>query len=78
MTHDGKQEEIMNQARERGGKVLKFNSSGHQLPYLPMAHPSFDTNFRQPFHLRHVFEGFAAMELGRPWEKTDTLRCQEN
>lgn len=70
VTHDGKQGGIMNQARERGGKLLKFNSSGHQLPYLPMAHPCFRPNFGQPFHLRHVFEGFAAMGLGRPGEKT--------
>lgn len=68
--HDGKQKGIMSQARELGGKVLKFNSSGHQLPYLPMAHPSFDSNFRQDFHLRHVFNGFAAMGLGKPGEKS--------
>lgn len=70
VTHEGKPNGIMNQARKQNGKVLKFNSSNHQLPYLPMAHPCFDSNFRRDFHLRHVFDGFAAMGLGRPGEKS--------
>jgi hypothetical protein len=69
VTHDSKQKSIMNQAREQCGKVLRFDSSGHKLPYLPMAHPCFDSNFRRDFHLRHVFEGFAEMGLGIPGGK---------
>lgn len=71
VTHEGKRKGIMNQAREQSGKVLKFNSSGRQLPYLPMAHPCFDSNFRRDFHLCHVFDGFAAMGLGKPGEKKE-------
>ena len=77
VTHDGKQNSIMKQALKQGGKVLTFKSSSRDLPYLPMAHPSFDTNFRQPFHLLHVSEGFAAMGLGKPGEKTGCVEPEK-
>ena len=77
VTHEGKQKGIMNQAREHGGKVLNFNSSCCQLPYLPLAHPCFDSNFRKDFHLRHVFDGFVAMGLGRPGEKTSYIESDK-
>ena len=74
VTHGVKQKGIMNQAREQGGEVLKFNTSSIELPYLPMAHPSFDSNFRRDFHRRHVSDGFSAMGLGRPGVN-DGLSC---
>lgn len=77
VTHEGKQNGIMNQAREQGGKVLTFKSSSRDLPYLPMAHPSENRNFSQPFHRNHVFEGFAAMGLGKPGEKTGCVEPEK-
>jgi hypothetical protein len=66
VTDEGKQKGIMNQALKQSGKVLKFKTSNMELPYLPMAHPSFYPNFKRNFHLKHVLDGFSAMGLGRP------------
>lgn len=77
VTYEGKLKGIMNQALEQSGKVLNFNSTSQQLPYLPLAHPCFDSNFRRDFHLRHVFDGFTAMELGRPGEKTGYIESKK-
>lgn len=69
VTHDGKQNGIMNQAREQGGKVLTFKSSSRDLPYLPMAHPSENRNFLRPFPPRSCLRGVCCDGAWQAWGK---------
>lgn len=63
VTRNGKSLGLMDQARRAPGKILSFASNGIEVPYLPLAHPSFATNFRNAAHLEHVRLGFAALTI---------------
>lgn len=56
---------VMHNAEQKTGKVHRFVSGGRELPYLPLAHPCFDGNFKRPHHLRHVQEGFRQLEMSK-------------
>ncbi len=55
--HDG----IMKQAKIETGKVLKFESLGKVIEYLPIAHPSHSGNFLRSYHKNHVKTGFSKL-----------------
>lgn len=57
---------LMAHAKELPGEVLVFESSGKEIQYLPIAHPSHPGNFYRAAHLSHVKRGFEAMGLGLP------------
>lgn len=59
---DRKAAGLMEHTRHAPGRILSFPSNGIQVPYLPLAHPSFATNFRNAAHLDHVKRGFAALK----------------
>lgn len=57
---------LMAHAKGMPGDILAFESSGKEIPYLPIAHPSHPGNFYRGAHLDHVRRGFEAMGLGLP------------
>ncbi|MGO4575002.1 hypothetical protein AB4Z48_03020 [Cupriavidus sp. 2TAF22] len=57
---------LMAHAQAMSGEILAFESSGKEIQYLPIAHPSHPGNFYRAAHLMHIRRGFGAMGLGLP------------
>ena len=48
------------------GKYVVFEAGKVKVPYLPLAHPSFSSNYRNKAHWKHVVGGYQALGLGQP------------
>lgn len=57
------------------GQPLILELGGRRLPYLPLVHPSFKSNFSQPEHYHHLAHGFHAMSLGLPGSARMPSKC---
>ena len=57
------------------GQPLVLELGGRRLPYLPLVHPSFKSNFAQPAHYHHLAHGFKAMGLGLPGSAHSANKC---
>ena len=51
---------------DSSGKPAVFEAEGVKVPYLPLAHPSFGTNYRNKDHWKHVVDGYMALGVGHP------------
>jgi len=61
--------------RNLPGQPLVLELGGRRLPYLPLVHPSFKSNFSQPEHYYHLAQGFLAMGLGLPGSTRWPNKC---
>lgn len=61
--------------RSYAGVPLVLELGGRRLPYLPLVHPSFKSNFAQPAHYHHLAHGFQAMGLGLPGSARSSNKC---
>lgn len=57
---------IMQYAKAAQGEAVYFEAGDLRVRYLPLAHPSFGSNFRSEHHQQHVVSGYKALEVGRP------------
>lgn len=60
---------VMAMAKRAQGEPFKFAAGQYVVPYLPLAHPSFDSNFKNSQrwrHFQHVVAGYGRLGLGHP------------
>lgn len=54
---------VMQNAKKRSGCILELRCGKQSVPYLPLAHPCYASNFKKSCHAAHVQKGFVKLGL---------------
>lgn len=54
---------VMQNAEKRSGCLLELRCGKQSVPYLPLAHPCYASNFKKSYHAAHAQRGFVEMGL---------------
>lgn len=54
---------VLKNAEKNNGALLDLQCGQQHVPYLPLAHPCYASNFKRPQHAEHVRKGFLKMGL---------------
>lgn len=55
---------VLKNAEKNKGVILDLRCGQQHVPYLPLAHPCYASNFARPQHAEHASKGFLNMGLG--------------